>query len=101
MGSIFVETFSSTILSLKFYITNLQHGIMVVGVVVVFVCTHNNHQHNADNPAKFEDFMEGRIRLLTAITPSYAHSLPQIPVNVGQCQVFEPPEQPNYHEVTI
>ena len=35
---------------------------------------HNYHQQNTDNPGNFEDFMEGRIRLLTAITPTYAHA---------------------------
>ena len=45
-----------------------------MGIIDVFVYAHNNHRHNTDNPRKYEDCMEGWIRLLTAITPSYANA---------------------------
>ena len=67
LKSIFVKTFSSTTL-------RLRHGFVVMGIIDAFVYAHNNHRHNTDNPWKYEDCMEGRIRLLTAITPSYANA---------------------------
>ena len=44
------------------------------GIIDAFVYAHNCNRHNTDNPGKFEDCMEGRTRLLTAITPSCAHA---------------------------
>ena len=43
----------------------LQHGIAVMGFIDSFVYVHNYHRQNVDN---LEDCMEGRIRLVTAIT---------------------------------
>ena len=53
---------------------SLQYGIVVTGVIDASVYAHNYHRHNANNPGNFEDCMEGRFRLLTAITPRYAHA---------------------------
>ena len=53
---------------------SVQYGIVVMGVIDAVVFAHNYHRHNANNPGSFEDCMEGRIRLLTAITPRYAHA---------------------------
>ena len=39
-----------------------------------FLYAHNYQRLNVVNPGKFEDCMEGTIRLLTAITPSYLHA---------------------------
>ena len=54
---------------------SFQHGIVVMcWITDAAVHAHNHHRHNTDNPGKYEDCMEGRIRFLTAITPSYAHA---------------------------
>ena len=55
---------------------SLQHGIVVVWIYCCdpFVHAHNYHWHSMDNQVIFEDCIEGRIRFLTAITPSYAHA---------------------------
>ena len=49
-----------------------------MGVIDAFVSVHNDHRHNTNHPGNFEDCMEGRIRLLTAITPTYAHAYQSI-----------------------
>ena len=51
---------------------SLQSGIAVGGVWDAFVYVHNYHCRHTDNPGNFEDCMDGRIRLLTAGTPTYA-----------------------------
>ena len=51
-----------------------QIGILVLGITDAFVCAHNHHRHNRNNPGNFEDSTQGRIRLLTATTPAYAHA---------------------------
>ena len=53
---------------------SIQHGIVVMGIIDAFVYAHNVHRQNNNNPGKFEDCTEGRIRLMTAITPAYAHA---------------------------
>ena len=53
---------------------NLQYGIVVMGVIDVFVFAHNHHRRNVDNPGNFADCMEGRVRFLTTIAPAYAHA---------------------------
>ena len=42
-----------------------------MGVIDAFVCAHNHHRRNMDNPGNFWDCMKGRIRFMTAITPAY------------------------------
>ena len=44
-----------------------------MGVVDALVYAHVYHRRNTDNPGNFGDCTEGRIRLLTAITPTDAH----------------------------
>ena len=53
---------------------SLRCGIVVIGVVDAFVYAHNHRCRNLDNPGNFGDCTEGRIRLVTAITPTYAHA---------------------------
>ena len=57
---------------------SLQHGIVIFGIINAFVYDHNFHRHNVYNPARFEDCMEERIRLVTSITPAYAHAYQDI-----------------------
>ena len=52
----------------------LQCGIVVMGVIDASVHAHHYHRHSANNPGNFGDCMEGRIRLVTAVTPTYAHA---------------------------
>ena len=52
---------------------SLQYGIVVMGVIGAFVYARNYRRHSTNNPGNVEDCMEGRIRLLTAITPACAH----------------------------
>ena len=47
----------------------LQCGIVVMGIIDAFVYACNYHRHSTDNLENFEDCMERRTRLLTAITP--------------------------------
>ena len=68
----------------------LQCGIVVMGLIDAFVYAHNNHRQNADNPGKFQDCMEGRIRLMTAITLAYVHAFQAIcfarrPLDINPC----------------
>ena len=54
---------------------DLQYGIVVLGMLDAFVYAHNHHRHNREeNPGHLQDCMEGRIRLMTALTPVYAHA---------------------------
>ena len=55
-----------------------QHGIVVIGILDAFVYAHNFHRRNSTNPGKFEDCTEGHKRLMTAITPSYAHAFQSV-----------------------
>ena len=61
-----METFSSTLL--------LPRSFVMMGIIDAFVYVHKYHRDNTDNPGKFEDCMEGRIRLPTAVTLSYVHA---------------------------
>ena len=53
---------------------SLQYGIVVMGFIDAFVYAHLQHRRNIDNPVNSGDCMKGRIRFMTAITPSYAHA---------------------------
>ena len=57
-------------------VSRSQHSdsFVVMGVIDAFVYAHNYHRRNLDNPANIGDCMEGRIRLMTAVTPTYAHA---------------------------
>ena len=48
--------------------------VVIMWIIDAFVYANNYHRYSTDNLGKVEDCMEGRIRLLTAITPSYAHT---------------------------
>ena len=61
-------------LSTHFFVRSLQYGIIVLGIVDAFVYAHNQHRCNTEDSGNFGDCMEGRIRFMTAITPSYAHA---------------------------
>ena len=39
-----------------------------------FLYAHNDHHLITNNPGNFRDSMEGRIRLVAAFTPTYAHA---------------------------
>ena len=45
-----------------------------MGLIDAFVCAHNHHRRNIENPGNFGDCMKGRIRFMTAITPACAHA---------------------------
>ena len=53
---------------------SLQYGIVVMGIFDAFAQAHNYHRRNTNNPGNFGDCMEGRIRLMTAVTSTYAHA---------------------------
>ena len=44
-----------------------------MGVIDAFVYAQNHHHRNIENPSNFGDCTKGRVRFMTAITPSYAH----------------------------
>ena len=39
-----------------------------------FVYAHHEHRLGSENAGNFGDCMKGRVRLMTAITPAYAHA---------------------------
>ena len=45
-----------------------------MGDTDAFLYAHNDHHLITNNPGNFRDSMEGRIRLVTAFTPTYAHA---------------------------
>ena len=49
---------------------SIQHGIVVMGIFDEIVDAHNFHQHNGNNAGRVGDSVEGRVRLMTAITPA-------------------------------
>ena len=44
-----------------------QHCIFALGFVDVFVFAVNHQRHHRDDPGHFENFFQGRIRLMTAL----------------------------------
>ena len=57
----------------RVFLRSLQYGIVVMGFLDAFVYAHQ-HRRSIENPGNFGDSMKGRIRLMTAITPAYAHA---------------------------
>ena len=53
---------------------SLQYGIVVLGFLDAFVYAHHKHRLDSENSGNFGDCMKGRIRLMTALTPAYAHA---------------------------
>ena len=45
-----------------------------MGFIDAFVYAQHQHRRSIDNPVNSGDCMKGRIRFMTAITPSYAHA---------------------------
>ena len=58
----------------RVFLQSLQYGIVVLGFLDAFVCAHHQHRQDFENPGNFGDCMKGRIRFVTAITPTYAHA---------------------------
>ena len=56
------------------FLRSLKVGITVMGLIDAFVYAHTRHRRNFKNPESFGDKMKGRLRLMTAITPAYAHA---------------------------
>ena len=60
------------------FLRSFQHGIVVLGFldafVYAFVYAHHKHRLDSENAGNFGDCMKGRVRLMTAITPAYAHA---------------------------
>ena len=56
------------------FLRSLQYGIVVRGLIDAFVYAHNHHRRNIENLGNFGDYMKGRIRVMTAITPACAHA---------------------------
>ena len=52
----------------------VQYCILTLGVIHVFVCTHNHHRQHRNDPGNFEDCVQGRIRQMSALTPACAHA---------------------------
>ena len=52
----------------------LQYDTVVLGILDALVYAHNHHRHNLEYPGNSHRCMEGRIRLMTALTPPYAHA---------------------------
>ena len=45
-----------------------------MGFIDAFVNAHHQHRQGLENPGNFGDYMKGRIRFMTAITPAYTHA---------------------------
>ena len=58
----------------RVFMRSLQCGIVVLGFLVAFVRAHHKHRLDSENSGNFGDCMKGRVRLMTAITPAYAHA---------------------------
>ena len=56
------------------FLRGLQYGIVVLGFFDAFVYAHHKHRLDSENAGNFGDCMKGRVRLMTAITPAYAHA---------------------------
>ena len=56
------------------FLRRLQYGIVVLGFLDAFVYGHHQHRLDSENAGNFGGCMKGRVRLMTAITPAYAHA---------------------------
>ena len=59
------------------FMRSLQYGIVVLGFLDAFVYAHHKHRLDSENSGNFGDCVKGRVRLMTAITPAYAHAYKQ------------------------
>ena len=58
----------------RVFLRSLQCGIVVQGFLDAVVCAHYEHRLDSANAGNFGACMKGRVRLMTAITPAYAHA---------------------------
>ena len=58
----------------RVFMRSLQYGIVVLGFLDAIVYAHHKHRPDSENSGNFGDCMKGSIRLMTAITPAYAHA---------------------------
>ena len=58
----------------RLFLRSLQYGIVVMGFLYAFVCAHGQHSRIIENSGNFGDYIKGRLRFMTAITPAYAHA---------------------------
>ena len=58
----------------RVFLRGLQYGMVVLGFIDAFVYAHHKHRLDSVNAGNFGDCMKGRVRLMTAITPAYAHA---------------------------
>ena len=56
------------------FLRSFQYGIVVMGFIDAFVYAHHQHRQGFENPGNFGDYLKGRIRFMTAITPAYVHA---------------------------
>ena len=61
-------------LTSRVFLRSLQHGIVVLGFLDAFVYPHLKHRLDSASAGNFGDCLRGRVRLMTAITPAYAHT---------------------------
>ena len=54
---------------------SIQHRMLTLGVIDASVYVHNRHRHNRNDPGNLQIRMQGRIRLMTALTPAYGHAV--------------------------
>ena len=66
---------------------------------MLFVYAHHKHRLDSENIGNFGDCMKGRIRIVTAITPAYAHTfqvtcltrhIPAVPHKTSGCPSPKP-----------
>ena len=55
---------------------SIQYGIVVLRFLDASVYAHCKHRLDSENTGNFGDCMKGRIHIMTAITPAYAHTCP-------------------------
>ena len=58
----------------RVFLRSLQYGIVVLGFLDAFVYAHHKHRFDSANAGNFGDCLTGRVRVMTAITPAYAHA---------------------------
>ena len=58
----------------RVFMRSLQYGIVVPGFFVAFVFAHHTRRLDSASAENCGDCMKGRVRLMTDITPAYAHA---------------------------
>ena len=62
----------------RLFLQSLQYGIVVLVFLDAFVYAHHQHRQGLQNPGNFGNCMKGRIRLMSAIIPTYATHILQL-----------------------